>query len=94
MQCVSFQSSAIECPVLPVVHHLDLSTRSRDAGTVLEVQCHPGYQFPDGTRSRTLICVMHGEWNTVLEDCASECMAIDVSGMVACWLMRSLTVIS
>ena len=58
------------CP--KVVSDSGNSITIHDEGYVLTITCSRGYQFPDGTSQRSVICVDRGRWSSNIPRCSGN----------------------
>ena len=62
---------AERCPPIPIVLHSDASTVNTTFGSIVQYECHKGYELPDNESSISVECEQ-GKWNVSGQHCQGE----------------------
>lgn len=54
------------------VDNADPDTDLAIFGTKVTITCHHGYQFPDKTTKKHVVCLDSGSWTQVLDNCEGK----------------------
>ena len=69
-QLFSFSMVTVKtCPSLHPPANGTISTTVSLYDTIVEVECVPGFSFPDKSTRHVLQCMSTGRWNATLQDC-------------------------
>ena len=59
----------ITCPAVQSVHQATANTNLAIFGTLVTLECTPGYEYPDKTTQKNTQCLDSGSWSDVIPDC-------------------------
>ena len=62
----------VTCPAVPHANYSTVDTELATYGSQPNYTCIAGNQFPDGNRTKAIVCEDDGQWNTTVPDCQGD----------------------